>query len=386
MADDDECTYQVWLSEASVAEIKRLLDPDYLTRAGCRVVKHPDCCVLCAMNNDCSRIPLHYNCLIGSTRVAAPVVPADVAARLTLDHLVERAVPGGDGRLATAAAVTETERDFGRLNVRAVAVREYVGDVVVIRTASGKELTGTPNHPVATRHGWVALADLRVGDHVLRSTRPEWEVEGVNPDVDDVPPLIEQVAQTFPVALDPVPTSPQDFHGDGAGSEVHVVLTDGLLGDDVESLCSKHLAQVNLGGRALADTSAFASSGTGFKVGIGPRHSTDSVVGGGTESGPLLGRRLRHARVHGLTPVASLDAELGERVRNPLAADVEGFCEGLDAFALDVAEDEILNIDQEMFSGHVYNLETVDGWYVANSIITHNCRCKPEGYLELEIQ
>jgi hypothetical protein len=62
MADDDECTYQVWLSEASVAEIKRLLDPDYLTRAGCRVVKHPDCCVLCAMNNDYSRIPLHFRC------------------------------------------------------------------------------------------------------------------------------------------------------------------------------------------------------------------------------------------------------------------------------------------------------------------------------------
>jgi hypothetical protein len=59
---DDECTYQVWLSKADLDDIKRQLDPDFLSRAGCRVIKHPDCCVLCAINNDCSRIPLHWNC------------------------------------------------------------------------------------------------------------------------------------------------------------------------------------------------------------------------------------------------------------------------------------------------------------------------------------
>jgi hypothetical protein len=29
----------------------------------------------------------------------------------------------------------------------------------------------------------------------------------------------------------------------------------------------------------------------------------------------------------------------------------------------------------EVWMGHIYNLETMGGWYVANSIITHNCRC-----------
>jgi hypothetical protein len=29
----------------------------------------------------------------------------------------------------------------------------------------------------------------------------------------------------------------------------------------------------------------------------------------------------------------------------------------------------------ENFSGHVYNLETKNNWYVANNIIIHNCRC-----------
>jgi hypothetical protein len=386
MADDDECTYQVWLSEASVAEIKRLLDPDYLTRAGCRVVKHPDCCVLCAMNNDCSRIPLHYNCLIGSTRVAVPVVPADVAVWIASQDALGAVGSGVQGGLATAAAVTATERDFGRANVRAVSVREYVGDVVTIRTASGNELTGTPNHPIATRHGWVALAELRVGDHVLRSLRPEWEVNGVNPDVDDIPPPIEQVAQTFPVRLDPVPTSAEDFHTDGAGSEVHVVLTDGLLMSDVESLCAEHLAELDLGGGTFADALEFAGAGAGLKGGVGPLSSTDSVVGGGAELGPLLRRRLRHAHVHGVTSATGGDTGVVEPTLDSWPADAEGFCERLDALATDVAADEITDLDRRMFHGHVYNLETVGGWYVSNSIITHNCRCRPEGYLELEIQ
>jgi hypothetical protein len=27
-----------------------------------------------------------------------------------------------------------------------------------------------------------------------------------------------------------------------------------------------------------------------------------------------------------------------------------------------------------LFSGHVYNLETKDGWFVSDGIVTHNCR------------
>lgn len=29
----------------------------------------------------------------------------------------------------------------------------------------------------------------------------------------------------------------------------------------------------------------------------------------------------------------------------------------------------------EYWSGHVYNLETQGGWYLANSIVVHNCEC-----------
>jgi hypothetical protein len=37
--------------------------------------------------------------------------------------------------------------------------------------------------------------------------------------------------------------------------------------------------------------------------------------------------------------------------------------------------DNVVGIEVRKFSGHVYNLETEKGFYVANGIITHNCRC-----------
>jgi hypothetical protein len=43
-----------------------------------------------------------------------------------------------------------------------------------------------------------------------------------------------------------------------------------------------------------------------------------------------------------------------------------------------VALDQVVRIRRRPWSGHVYNLETVAGWYVANGLIVHNCRCTTE--------
>jgi hypothetical protein len=44
-----------------------------------------------------------------------------------------------------------------------------------------------------------------------------------------------------------------------------------------------------------------------------------------------------------------------------------------EAFSFKVAPVRIVEISHTWFEGHVYNLSTVGGWYVANNIITHNC-------------
>ena len=376
-------------------------------------------------------MPLHPLCVVGSTRVAVPgrVVPADIADRLAPDPTHAGVSDFGEIGSSATSAVTGAGSDFGRANVGAVAVRDYVGDVVIVRTASGKELTATPNHPVATRLGWVPIAELKVGDHVLSSTRSEWSSFS-GPHVDDVPPRIEEVAESFPVTLGPVPTSSEDFHGDGAGSNVHVVRTDGFLWDRGEPGSQQHVGEPDLGGGYVAGYASFSVERSAHEFLMGAPDSAPRGVGSFGEARSFLRAGGRHADVHGGTAIAGLNpspaqpdadgsAPDAERLRQGLLAlpgqvagdqrrsvhrdvlaahvalagipernvgslearidhtpaDAEGFCERTLTLASDVTSDEVVNIELQRFSGHVYNLETVEGWYVANGILTHNCRC-----------
>lgn len=379
-------------------------------------------------------LPAHPRCLVGSTRVSAPgpvVVPADVAHAVTPLQPPLGEVLGGDGRLSSTSAVTEAVGNFGWRNVRAATDRYYVGDVITIRTARGYELTGTPNHPVATSRGWVPLAELEMGDHVLSSTRPEWVSDSVDPDVDDIPPAIEQVAQSFAVTLGPMPTASEDFHGDGSGSDVHVVRTDGLLMEGLNTVADEHVRQRKLcHGDVGRVGAAFLGLSNGDPLVEGLLPPSGGGMGCIRELAAFLGRQLAHAYIHGSTAspdcrtgllkVASDDvaangeffreylfalsslvprgeslsielnpapcpsglagrpegsAALDQSLANGLHADSEGFCERLFRFASDVAADEVVHVDRYGFTGHVYNLETVSGWYIGNGILTHNCRC-----------
>lgn len=55
---------------------------------------------------------------------------------------------------------------------------------------------------------------------------------------------------------------------------------------------------------------------------------------------------------------------------------VEELRESIDAFPGELQFDNLLHIDRRSgFSGHVYNLQTATGWYIASNIIVHNCVC-----------
>ena len=380
---------------------------------------------------DVPAFPGHPNCVIGSTRVAVPdgvVMPGDVPHGDSRYAAVEGASRIGDSGSLTAPAMTEAVRDFGRRNVRAVVDREYVGEIVTIRTALGYELTATPNHPVATRGGWVPIAELKVGDHVLSSTASEWEPTAVNPDVDDIPPRIEQVAESFPVLLGPVPTAAEDFHGDGTGSDVYVVRADRLLGDDWPPGRPEHVREHQLSrrgvtplGSAALDAESLGSEKLGSLL-----HAPDGVMGRLGLPGTFLGGGPPSPDVCTLTGIARLDTllekpsadsspvgaerfgeselalssvvpadhlglvdsdagtagpdpfrhvRLGESLPDRLNANSVGFCDFLEKFTSGIAADQVISVSRDGFTGHVYNLETVDGWYISNGIVTHNCQC-----------
>jgi SPP1 gp7 family putative phage head morphogenesis protein len=89
-------------------------------------------------------------------------------------------------------------------------------------------------------------------------------------------------------------------------------------------------------------------------------------------AGPSLGSRQR-------VPLraAAPDASLGQEGAQPGMADVELARRILAGEAGAVRLDRVVNRRVRHFAGHVYNLETTEGWYTASNIITHNCRCVP---------
>lgn len=134
--------------------------------------------------------------------------------------------------------------------------RWYEGELVEIRTAGGKFLTVTPNHPILTTKGWIAAGLLNEGDDVVCGTLRERPLTDDGQNDYQVPSVIENVAQAVGRPLDvsarAVKGASEDFHGDGTEGEVSIVRTNGFLrGALVSAISQPYLQQLFAGGDAL---------------------------------------------------------------------------------------------------------------------------------------
>lgn len=268
-------------------------------------------------------------------------------------------------------------------SVRAADTRWYQGELVVIHTAGGDELPVTPNHPVLTSEGWVAAGSLNESHQLVRHLGAE-RMHLVGPDDQRVPSQIGQVAsalrQSSAMVAMSVPATAEQFHGDGLGGHVDVVLARGLLSDGVDATVTQPCGHRSLvvGGVGLGALLAERSTS---QVLVGAGHAAHSVVGGGDLGGALF-------RGHAL-PLAGLGlaaGDLGAAHLDPSVdaglSDAEGGRQLVLALAGSVALDQVIDLRRREFHGHVYNLQTADGWYTANGIVVHNCRHRVSPYIE----
>lgn len=308
--------------------------------------------------------------------------------------------------------------------------REYHGQVIVIRTASEIEITLTPNHPVLTPKGWVAVRMLQEGNQVIRYLGTQGALKGSS-DYVDVPSQIKEIEQTFRITggmlTAEMPTSAEDFHGDGEGSEVYIVLTDGLLGDNLDAETCKPVIKEffrGVGAReaglptdgALAQfvpvgfsagSSDMRVSGKGFDF-IGG-HALNPAIRRftSTDSIPFLPDPVTHGTLVDPERISDVILPLTSEVATDNFRNKDRFLSRLDelarflvrahdtslveagidgrtgdsvesgdignALTLQITADTIISVNRRVFRGHVYNLQTVTGWFACNSIITHNC-------------
>lgn len=262
--------------------------------------------------------------------------------------------------------------------------RSYQGEFIKLAFASGDFLTVTPNHPVLTSKGWVAAGLLQVGDDVVRCLDAQGATVRVPGDY-QVPAPIEDVAAALDVVggSRAVPTSAEDFHGDGRGSEVTVVRTHGLLGrgghsEFVQPGCELVFSGASMGSDSLAGKRLL---GEGLGASRLSAHSLDQGV-----DDVLSGFRASASGsdlVHLCSP-SGLDAGIGQSSPHGRATDAEAGCQLIRGLAGLVERDEIVAVGRFEGHGDVFNLGTEPGWYVANGVIAHNCNEQwPEYWVEL---
>ncbi len=324
----------------------------------------------------------------------------------------------------------------------AAFARWYEGKMVIITTASGIELSVTPNHPILTPKGWIAAGLLNIGDNIVRCIGQKGMMDGIDPDYKDIPTPIEQVVRSFGesgnVPSRTMPVSSKDFHGDGVGSEVYIVWANSLLMDEGDPPLLKPAGKNSL---SFADMRAFflncfgaitqrlertLASSRNFVRDIckllsffrGHSANTDTQSGrtvfgsdNTKSSKTLLDSRLVNTQAFGnslfclsskiaaqdgfpiqrdtaiqsgFSKIADFDPVFFEYRFDSLFAGVENCRELAERLSGSIAIDEVISIKFDSFSGHVYNLQTKYGWYIANTIITHNCRHAYGLYADLE--
>ncbi len=351
-----------------------------------------------AILNSGDALPLHNHCVTGETLVSAP------------------------GTLGAMSGPADSTSEAGRLKgAHAVTRRWYEGEIVVLQTALGNELTVTPNHPILTGRGWVAAGLLREGDSVISRRRLDGE-HGRVPDKQDMPASIEDHFRARAVSsLTSVPFAPEHFHGDVGQGEVNVVALDSgldrgslaalLQPAEKVSLASRLGRAVRLactcGGFKRCFVSGFppersvSSRGSGEALGSRLLRSLDPILfrrrslfdsrfpqvavdDGSGYSGAVGNREDGFTGQIGRNDIGHVDAS-ASRQPSPLqftnerrTADSDNGRRLLAGLAGEVQLDRLVHVRRRGFSAHVFNLVTNSGWYLANGIITHNCGCSVE--------
>lgn len=265
------------------------------------------------------------------------------------------------------------------LGVQAMHRALYSGQVLELALADGARLSVTPNHALLTSRGFMQAGALRKGDNVIYCGAAD-RVISRYPNNDDVPFRIEEIFNAARMAsgVTPVsvPVSPEYLHGDAArvDGDIDIVTTDGFLQGDVETSANERLTKLLFAWR-YSDALAFSRERDLAAMLLRLRRAPDGVVSGGGQARALSLAGVRHADGHRLASPALDHSLLVKPVDDGAARRAEDFSKALHRYAGTVTAQQIVDINVRAFTGHVYDLSTQSGMYIANGVLSSNCRC-----------
>ena len=309
----------------------------------------------------------------------------------------------------------------------------FSGELTLLVTDDLEPLRTTPNHPVLTIVGWVRADSLKVGDDLITAEGKTLDVFSANRDYGIA--TLDELFNTFKglgASTRVLGGSDRQFHGDGSSDdEVNVVDVRGFLSDGFEPGGAKQVVEfiltrthkVGLGffhdcffnqdfmpvmrttaslmcrcNKRLALLSAHLSEPYIVSLGASAAFYTafgELSVDNATVYSVLLGNcELGHSRdvisnssvsvktggVHILE-----QAELTEPPSKVGGGKIDRPGSLLTGGAFLKKTVRIKDIVHVPFSGHVYNLESLTGWFGCEHYTVHNCRCVSRLILPQEV-
>lgn len=324
----------------------------------------------------------------------------------------------GDTNVSTCSAISNIYK------------RPYKGVMVNITTKSGRTISATPNHPILTAFGWQAIGEINLGDKLFCCNNV------VETFKDNKQNIIAKIGEIFSAgyvsvnsnSIASAPSSTKDFHGDGADCEVDIISVDCLANDKIKSAFIEEVKdeRLPLGSRVDLPLFSFCCLPDGFVAGdpsstcgvscgsevcdllrSGSSHSSELLLtsvswgpsnglnnphdGGCTAINSEVLSNATHTDSIIISRDDSSDVGIGEFDSVSISNLNSVFCENPSDWRVSAAEhlpdvltsnivdgielDDVVDLFVSEFTEtHVYNLENENNWYVANGIITHNCR------------
>jgi len=268
----------------------------------------------------------------------------------------------------------DTLVQFG--DVRLGYRRWYEGELVEIVTTSGRRLAATNNHPIFTARGLLAIGAINEGDDLICGSLPQVGLAFAEPNVNDAETSIEQIFDSLFAFGRRMRSAgvPMDFHGDGTYRNVDIVRPARKLVNRVDPSAMQHLDHLTLAS-AEEISGGSSSARTGAQILDRSLLALDSGVSMANLSAPLSHAHLRPFQPLGVRLVTDWNALVSQDSPRHESADLESSRRRDLGIPPDIELDKVMRVSKRRFAGHVFNLETASGYYVANGVFVSNCRC-----------
>ena len=254
----------------------------------------------------------------------------------------------------------------------------YSGQAIEIITRTGKRLSITANHPILTEKGFVAANLLKKGDKVISQRLKTGLFSLFNNYVKQkvlTAANIFSSIKVFSVSEFRMPVA-LDFNGDGEffNSNIEIIYPKIFL-----NLRSISNLRNNFAKFFFVKASFMSSIISGFSsfyfFRSANKPSFSRLMCFLYLSFSLLFRHKRPFHRFSFRLAPKLDSMLFEDTINNIATNPLLLSEFVNTNSRQIIFDDIIDIREYYYSGHVYDFSSINGANIANNIYTSNCRC-----------